>query len=167
MRLIGNFYSEWAHDRGNFHHTLLVTLVACAVGATASAAVILFLASSPITQPGAPSISPRPIVRNASEPPKAAQDGPMVETTPSPGAIVRNTGTSDVSKTAQEKLKVETAPSPAATGMVANRDESVTQTEAEHQTEAHSHQSRKHGRVREPYWRRFAHNFSPKPFGSW
>jgi hypothetical protein len=169
MRLIGNFYSEWAHDRGNFQRTLLVTLVACAVGGIASAAVILSLASPPISQPGAPSISPRAIVRNvgASEPPKAAQDGPVVETTPSPGAIVRNAGASEEPKTAQDEPKVETAPRPAATGMVVNRDESVTQTEAEHQAEVHSHQSRKHGRVREPYWRRFAHNFSLKPFGSW
>jgi hypothetical protein len=169
MRLIGNFYSEWVHDRGNFHHTLLVTLVACAVGATASAAVILSLASSPITQPGSPSISPRAIVRNvaASEPSNAAQDEPMVETTPSPGAIVRNAGASEEPKTAQDEPKVETAPRPAATGMVVNRDESVTQTAAEHQTEVHGHQSRKHGLVREPYRRRFAHNFSPKPFGSW
>jgi hypothetical protein len=141
MRLIGNFYSEWAHDQGNFRHILLVTLVACAVGGIASAAVILSLASSPMTQPGAPSISPRAIVRNvgASELPKAAQDGPVVETTPRP----------------------------AATGMVANRDEAVTQMEPEHQTEVRSHQSRKHGRVRGPYWRRFSHYFSSKPFGSW
>jgi hypothetical protein len=168
MRLIGNFYSEWTH-RGNSHHTLLVTLVACAVGATASAAVILSLASSPITQPGVPPISPKAIVRNvsASEPAKIAQEAPTVQTTPSSEAIMRNTGASEVPKTTQDGPKIETTPRPAATSILADRDESVTQTEADHQSAVHSHQSRKHSRVRGTYWRRFAHDFLPKPFGSW
>jgi hypothetical protein len=50
MRLMGNYYSEWADVRGDTRRTVLVTLVACAVGATASAAVIFSLASSPTTQ---------------------------------------------------------------------------------------------------------------------
>ena len=169
MRLIGNFYSEWTHDRGNFHHILLVTLVACAVGATASAAVILSLASASVTQPGVPSISPQAIVRNTgvSESPKTAQDGPMVETTPSPGGAVRGAGASEAAKNVQD-APVEPTPRPAATSMVSDHDELVTQTEAEHQTEVHSRQSRKHGRVREPYWRRFAHTYSQSPrFSSW
>src|SRR6516162_2614638 len=92
MRLIGNYYSEWADARGDTRRTLLVTFVACAVGATASAAVIFSLASSPTTQSGVPSISPRAIVRNVGAPevPKTVQDGPVVEPTRSPQATVRN-----------------------------------------------------------------------------
>ena len=169
MRLIGNYYSEWVDARRDTRHTLLVTLVACAVGATAGAAVILSLASSPTTQPGVPSISPRPIVRDvvAFQAPKAAQDGTVVEPTPSPRARGQNAGASAVPKTEQDGTVVETTPQPAATSTVPSRDAPVTQTEAEHQAEAHSQQSRSHSRVREPYWRRFAHNSSPRPFGSW
>jgi hypothetical protein len=166
MRLIGNYSSEWPDTRGNTPHTLLITLVACAVGATASAAVIFSLASSTTTQRDVPSISPQAIVRDAraSEVPKTAQVG-----TPSPGAIVQNAGASEVPKAAQDG-PVEPTPRPA-TRTASGRDEPVTQTEAVQQTEAQSQQSRKHGRVarrwREPYWRRFAHNSSPRPFGFW
>jgi hypothetical protein len=166
MRSIGNYYSEWA-DRGNTRHTLLVTLVACAVGASASAAVIFSLVSSPTTQSSVSTISPKAIVRNtgASELPKTAQGGPAVEPTPSPQGVVRNAGA------AAQDEPVEPTQRPTATKMVSGRDEPMTQTEAEHQTEAQSQQSRKHGRVvrrwREPYWRRFAHNSSPRPFGFW
>jgi len=142
MRSIGNFHLE--RRRGQ---ALLVSLVAIAVGATASGAVILSLVGSPSTQPGVPSISQR--------------------------AIVRNTSASEATKTAQDRPAVETPPRPAATAMVSGRDEPATQTEEDHQTEAPSQQSRKHSRVvtrsREPYWRRpFAHAFSSSPrFGSW
>jgi hypothetical protein len=167
MRLIGNYHSEWADARRDTRHTLLVTLVACAVGATAGAAVILSLASSPTTQPGVPSISPRPIVRNivAFHAPKATQDGTVVEPMPSPRAIGQNAGASAVLKTEQDGTVVETTPRPAATSTVSSRDAPVTQRGAEHQAEAHSQQSRSHSRVREPYWRRFAH--LPRPFGFW
>jgi hypothetical protein len=172
MRLIGNYYSEWADTRGTAPHTLLVTLVACAVGAIASAAVIFSLASSPTTQPVAPSISPQAIVRDigASEAPKTGQGGPVIEPTPSPRATVRNAGASEIPKAAQD-APVETTSQPA-TGIASGQHEPVAQTEAEHhQTEAQSQQSRKHGRVarqwREPYWRRFAHNSSQRPFGFW
>jgi hypothetical protein len=166
MRWTGNYYSEWADTRGAKPHTLLVTLVACAVAAVASAAVIFSLASSPTVQPGVPSISPQAIVRNvgASEAPKTAQGGPAVEPTTS---IVRNADPSGVPK-ADGSVEPKSQP---ATIMASGRDEPVTQTGAEHQTQAQSQQSRKHGRVvrrwREPYWRRFAHNSSPKPFGFW
>ena len=145
MRFTGNFYSEWANARGN--HSLLVALVACAVGATAGGAVMLSLVGSPVTHPGVSSISPR--------------------------AIVRNAGTSEASKTVQDQPTVETPPRSAAIGMVSGRDEPATQTEEDGQAEVHSHESRKHGRVvipsHEPHWRRpFAHAFSPLPrFGSW
>src|SRR5215469_9440233 len=121
MRSMGNYYSEWADSRGNTRRTLLVTLVACAVGATASAAVIFSLASSSTTQSGVPPISPRAIVRNvaASEVPKAVQNEP-----------------------------VEPTSQPAANSMVSARDEPVTQTEAEHRAGVHSQQSRRHSRVR-------------------
>ena len=145
MRFSGNFFSEWHLRRGSSNHTLLVPLVACAVGAAASGAVILSLVGSPMTQPGVSSISPR--------------------------AIVRNVGASEPTKTAQDRPIIETPLRPAVTSAVSGRDEPVVQTEAEHQTEAQSQQSRKHRRVvrrwREPYWRRSAHNSSPKPFGFW
>jgi len=136
---MGN-YSEWSDARGHTRRTLLVTLVACAVGATASAAVIFSLASSPTTQSAVPSIAPRATVRNdgAFEAPKAVQNEP-----------------------------VEPTSQPAANSMVSARDEPVTQTEAEHRAGVHSQQSRRHSRVRYPYWRRFAHNPWPKPFGTW
>jgi hypothetical protein len=143
MRFTGNFYSEWDHARGgSCNRTLLVVLVACAVGATASGAVILSLVGSPSTQPGVPSISQR--------------------------AIVRNTSASEATKTAQDHPGVEAPPRPAATAMVSGHDEPATQTEEDHQTEVHSQKSRKHSRVvtrsHEPYWRRpFAHAFSPSP----
>ena len=152
---------------GITRHTVLVTLVACAVGATASAAVIFSLASSPATQPGVPSISPQAVVRNvgASEVPKTVQDGHAVEPTPSPRAI-----TSDPPKTTQDRPD-EPMPRPAVTSTASGLDDPVNRTEAEHQTEAPSQQSRKHGRVvrrwHEHYWRRFAHNSSPRPFGFW
>jgi len=160
MRLIGNYYSEWADARGDTRRTLLVTLVACAVGATASAAAIFSLASSPTTQSGVAPISPRAIVRNVAAPevPKTVQAGPQVEPTRSPQAAVRNAGAFETPKAVKNK-PVEPTSQPAANSMVSARDEPVTQTEAEHR----SQQPRRHSRVRYPYWRRFAHN----PFGSW
>ena len=164
MRSMGNYYSEWADTRRDTHRTLLVTSVACAVGATASAAVIFSHASSPTTQSGASPISPRAIVRNVSAPaaPKTVQDGPVVEPTPSPQVTVRKAGAFEV-----PKAPVEPTSRPAAGSVVSDRNEQVTQTEAEPRAEVHSQQSRRHSRVRYPYWRRFAHNPWPKPFGSW
>src|SRR6516162_220661 len=161
MRLIGNYYSEWADARGDTRRTLLVTFVACAVGATASAAVIFSLASSPTTQSLVPPISPRAIVRNVGAPevPKTVQDGPVVEPTRSPQATAR------VPKAVQNE-PVEPTSQPAANSMVSARDDAVTQTEAEHRAGVHSQQSRRHSRVRYPYWRRFAHTPSPRPFGT-
>jgi hypothetical protein len=167
MRLTGNYYSEWSDARGHTRRTLLVTLVACAVGATASAAVIFSLASSPTTQSGVPSIAPRAIVRNvgAPEAPKTVQGGPVVEPTPSSQATVRNAGAFEVPKAAQNE-PVEPTSRPAAS-MVTGRNEQATQTKVERQTEVHSQQSRRHSRVHGPYWRRFAHTLSPRPFGTW
>lgn len=172
MRLTGNYYSEWADAQGTTPHTLLVTLVACAVGVIASAAVIFSLAGSPTTQPGVPSISPQAIVRNvdASKVPKSSQKELEVEPTPSPRAMLRNAGASEIPNAAQdEPIEPTSRPAPAST--VSGRDEPAAQTEVEHQKEAQTQQSRKHSRVvrrwREHYWRRFAHNSSPKPFGAW
>src|SRR6516225_2616486 len=164
MRSMGNYYSEWADARGDTRRTLLATFVACAVGATASAAVIFSLASSSTTQSGVPPISPRAIVRNVAAPevPKTVQDGPVVEPTRAPQATVRNAGAFAV-----QNERVEPTSQPAANSMVSARDEPVTQTEAEHRAGVHSQQSRRHSRVRYPYWRRFAHNPWPKPFGTW
>jgi hypothetical protein len=142
MRFAGNFFSEW---QGGSHHTLLAAFVACAVGATACAAVVLSLVSSPTTQPAVSSNSPRAIVRNAGafEPTQSAQDHPLAETPSRPAAV---------------------APGPG---------EPARQAQENHEADAHGQESRKHGRVvirsREPYWRRpFAHAFSQSPrFSSW
>jgi hypothetical protein len=120
MRAIGNFYS-WAHVQGkSSHHAFFVGSVACAVGATASAAVILSLVDSPVRESGIPSTSARAIVRNAGtfEAPKTVQDRPMVE------APLR----------------------PAATETVSGRDEPVTQMEAGHQARVHG-EPQKHSQV--------------------
>ena len=137
MRFTGNFFSETR--RGSSNHSLLAALVACALGATASGAVILSLAGLPTTQPRVSSISPRAIVRNAgsSEPTETTQNRPVVE-----------------------------KPPPTISSTVSGRDKLVTQTEAEHQVEVHSEQSRKHSQQhsREPHWqRRFAHAFWQLP----
>jgi len=168
MRSMGNYYSEWADARGDTRRTLLATFVACAVGATASAAVIFSLASSSTTQSGVPPISSRAIVRNVAAPeiPKTVQGGPQVEPTRSPQATVRNAGAFEAPKAVQNE-PVEPTSQPAANSMVSARDEPVTRTEAEHRAGVHSQQSRRHSRVRYPYWRRFAHNPWPKLFGSW
>src|SRR5262249_33695275 len=64
MRLADNFYSEWTNvQKDSFGHTLFVTLVACAVGATAGAAVILSLVGALLVQRSVPSISPRVVAR--------------------------------------------------------------------------------------------------------
>jgi hypothetical protein len=164
MRSMGNYYSEWAGAWGDTRRTLLATFVACAVGATASAAVIFSLASSSTTQSGVPPISPRAIVRNVAAPevPKTVQGGPQVEPTRSPQATVRNAGAFEAPKAIQNE-PVEPTSRPAANSMVSARDDAVTQTEAEHRAGVRSQQPRRHSRVRYPYWRRFAHN----PFGSW
>src|SRR5215469_11214892 len=145
MRFAGNFFSEW-QGKGS-HHTLLAAFVACAVGATACAAVVLSLVSSSTTQPAVSSNPPRAIVRNAGAPEatQSVQDHPMAET-----------------------------PSrPAVNAVASSPDEPARQTQENHQAEVHGQESRKHSRVvirsREPYWRRpFAHAFSRSPrFSSW
>lgn len=127
MRFTGNFFSEGAHLRGGrSNHSFLVPLVACAVGATASGAVVLSLMGSPVPQPGPSSIPPRAIVRNAAPSgTETAKIQPVVET-PLPSAV---------------------------TAKVSDRDEPVTQTEAEQPVEVHDQQSRKHSQqhTRERY----------------
>ena len=109
------------------HHTLLISLVACAIGGTASAAVILSLVDFAMTRATVPPISPRAIVWNAS----ASQDTKTVSHT--------------YELVAQNSPVVET-PTPVA--MVSPSDEAVTQTQAEHPSEVHSQHLRKHSRVR-------------------
>jgi hypothetical protein len=84
MRSIENFHSERGHGQ-----TLLVPLVATAVGATASAAVILSLVGSPPPQHDVSSISPRPIVRDigASVVKETIKDQPTAETPLPPTGI--------------------------------------------------------------------------------
>jgi len=82
LRLIPNSSLEWAIRRDSPRHTLLVPFVACAVGATASAAVILALVDFATTQTSVPPISARAIVRDASafQGTTTAQNIPVVET---------------------------------------------------------------------------------------
>src|SRR5437763_3660678 len=87
--------------RDSSRHTLLVALVACAVGGTASAAVILALVDFAMTQASVPPLSPRAIVWNAS----ASQD----------------------TRTAQNSPVVERPIRLAATGMISSSDEPIAQ----------------------------------------
>lgn len=136
MRSIGNFHSEWGRGQA-----LLVSLVATAVGAVASATVILSLVGSPTTQPGVLSISPR--------------------------AIVRDLGASDVNKTVQDQLTSEIPLRPAGTNEVSTQTEAEHQPDV-HKLESPKH-SRVISRTREPYWRgRFTRAYSQLPrFSSW
>lgn len=134
MRFNGNSNSEWAPIRRERSH-FLVVLVACAIGATTSAAVILSLGDFPFTQTGVPPISP--------------------------SAIVRNVVTFESVKTSQGR-PIESALQSAIPVTVSGHDEPVTQGEAEHQGEVHSQQSQKERqqRSRESHSRgRFAHGF--------
>jgi hypothetical protein len=145
MRPTGNFHSEWAPVQGkSFHHAFFVASVACAVGATASAAVILSLVGSPVTESGIPSTSAR--------------------------AIVRNVGTFEAPKTVQDRSMIEAPLRPTATETVSG-DEPVTPTGVGDQAAAHG-EPQKHSRVlihsSKPYWRRFTHAFWARPrLSSW
>jgi hypothetical protein len=136
--------------------TLLVSLVACAVGGTASAAVILSLVDFAMTQASVPPISPRAIVWKAS-----AQNSPMVE------APTRLAATSLVSPADKPVIQNSPAVEKATpVAMVSSSNEPATQTKAEHPSEVHSQQWRKRTK-REHHWRRrFAHISSTR-FGLW
>jgi hypothetical protein len=135
MRSTGHFYSERGH-----RHPLLVPLVATAVGATASAAVILSLVGSPPTQPDISSISPRPIVRDV--------------------------GASVAKETVKDQPTAETPLRPTATNEVVTQTDAEHQPEVSKQ-EPRMHK-RVATRSRESYWRgRFARAFSQPRFSSW
>jgi hypothetical protein len=135
MRSIGNLYSQREHGQA-----LLVSLVATAVGVTASAAVILFLMSSPTAQPDVSSISPR--------------------------AIVRDIGGSETKEAVKGLPAVDTPLRPAGTNEVATQTETEHQPEVNKQ-EPRMHK-RVVTRSREPYWRgRFVRAFSQPRFGFW
>ena len=144
MRFAGNFFSEW-QGKGS-HHTLLAAFVACAVGATACAAVVLSLVSSPTTQPAVSSNS---------------------------RAIVRNAGAPEATQSVQDHPMAETPSRPAVNAVASGPDEPARQAQENHEVEVRGQESRKHSRVvirsREPYWRRpFSHAFSRSPrFSSW
>ena len=144
MPLNSNFYSEWTPARReSSHRALLLALVACALGAIGSAAVILSLVDFGTKPAEVPPISVRAIVRTASAP--------------------------DDTKTAKNSPMGETPIRQPEIGIVSTRDETVTQTEAEHPSEEHDQQLRTHSRLREPHWRpRFTRTFSRSPrFGFW
>ena len=151
--------------RDSSRHTLLVALVACAVGGTASAAVILALVDFAMTQASVPPLSPRAIVWNASasQDTRTAQNSPVVE------RPIRLAATGMISSSdepiAQNSPVIETPTRLAATGP---SEEPVAQTKAEHSSEVHSRQLRKHSRAatHEHYRRRLAHTFSPR-FSIW
>jgi hypothetical protein len=137
MRAIGNFYSEGRHRQG-----LLVSLVATAVGAIASAAVILSLLGSPATQPGVSSISPRAIVRE-------------------------KIGEPEINKTVSDRLTAETPVPPIGANEVATQTDAKHQPEVnKHESRKHS---RVVTRSREPYGRgRFGRSFRQLPhFSNW
>jgi hypothetical protein len=135
MRSIGNLY--WQREHGQ---ALLVSLVATAVGVTASAAVILFLMNSPTTQPDVSSISPR--------------------------AIVRDISASETKETVKGPPTADTPSRPAGTNEMATQTETEHQPEVnEQETRIHK---RVVTRSREPYWRgRFVRAFSQPRFGLW
>jgi hypothetical protein len=130
-----NFYSEWGRGQ-----TLLVSLVATAVGAVASAAVIWSLVDSLTTQPDVSSISPR--------------------------AIVRDIAASEVKKPVQDQPTAETALRPKGTNEVATQTDAEHQPEV-HKQESRKH-NRVASRWREPYWRGRSVRASSQPhFSSW
>jgi hypothetical protein len=138
MRFTGNFFSEWAHRGGSSsNHSLLISLVACAVVAAASGAVILSLVGSPVTEPNRSSASPRAIVRAAATPEATEIQG---------------------------RANVETPPQPAMTSRLSSGAEPVTQTESQQPMEVPSQELQKHNhqRTRESHWQgRLAHAFWP------
>jgi len=140
-------------------HTVLVSLVACAVGGTASAAVILGLVDFAMTQASGPPISSRAIVLKAS----ASQDTRTIQSNP----VVEPARANEPAPAAQNSPAVET---PTVVAAVSPADEPVTQTKVKQPPEVHSHQSRKHSRVSlsEHHWRRFAYKTSASPrFSLW
>jgi hypothetical protein len=148
--------------RDSSHPKLLVSLTACAIAGTASAAVFLCLLDFPMTPVAMPPVSPGAIVlnANASQDPSNLQNRPVLATPrvaasgtvfPADDAVARNTP------------MIEAATRLTGIGLT---NEPVTQTKAEHRAEVHNQQLRKHGRVaiREHHWRRrFAHTFSSAP----
>ena len=115
MRSNWTSYSESPFVRRERSYTF-VALLACAICATTSAAVILSLADFPVTRTGIPAVSPRPIVRNVGtfEPTKAPDHRPIESSLPS-----------------------------AMTSIGSGRDEPVTQADVEHQSEPHDQQAQK------------------------
>src|SRR5438876_11172707 len=101
MQLNRDSCSERPIRPDSSRQTFLVSLVACAVGGAASAAVILALIDFSMTQARVPPLSPRAIVWNAS----ASQD----------------------TRTAQDSPVVEPPMRPAATGMISSSDQPIGQ----------------------------------------
>jgi hypothetical protein len=107
MRLNRKSYSVWAAVRRE-PSSILVVLVACAIGVTTIAAVILSVGEFPIMQTGVLPISPRAIVQNV-------------------------TNSSQLTNSAQHSAAVESPlPSPALS-MVSGREEPVTHTQPKQQ----------------------------------
>jgi hypothetical protein len=143
------------------HPNFLVSLVACAIGGTASAAVVLCLLDFPMI-PGVPPISSGAIVRNASafQETGTPRNRPVVETarlvaiamiSPADRAVAKN---SPVLETPMRLVAIGAS------------DELATQMKAEHRSEVHSQELHKHARsaIREHHQRRrFTHSLSSSP----
>jgi hypothetical protein len=141
MRSTGNIYPEWSHmgREQSFRHSLLIVVVATAVGAIASAAVILALIDEPVTKSDALPISAR--------------------------AIISNVGASGGMPADQDRAMVPTNVQLTPTATVPASDVAAIHIEAANRPNVHSgHKSWKENRTgsrRVAYWRRFARAYSP------
>lgn len=141
MRLNRKSHSGWAAVRRE-RAPILVVSVACALGATTSAALILSLGDFPIMQTGVPPVA-------------------------APG-IVRNVSTWEPTKTAQDRAVAESPLPSAAPSMASGRDEPVAHSEVPHQRELPSQQRHRHQRVHGTHARRFANgSWRVTHFNSW
>jgi hypothetical protein len=145
MRSVGNFYPEWGHlaAPSTLRHSLFVTSVALAVGATASAAVMLSLVDSSAMQPRIVSTSAQTLVT------KAEASGASTTTQDLPTAVEKN-------------------PPPAITGTIHDDAVTTAPTDAGHRAAVHiGRKAREHRRVviqrRKTHRWQFARGFAPFP----
>jgi hypothetical protein len=134
MRLNGKSCSEWAAVRRE-RSPILVVSVACAIGVTTSAALILSLGNFPIMQTGVPPISPRALVRNVSS-------------------------TSQPTNIPKDAAVGESPLSSAVASIASMPDEVLTPSAAEHRGQMPSRQRQRQQRSRQPHWQGRSENGS-------
>jgi hypothetical protein len=163
MQLHRDCYSEWLFRGDSSRHTVLVSLMACAVGGTASAAVILSLLNFSIAPLGVPPVPPVAITDNASAP----QDTRIVAKALLLERPMRPAATSVVYPSDQSVAQNSPVIEPPPVALVSSSDEPVTRAKAEHPSAGHSQRLSKHRRVH--YWRqRFTHTAVPsRRFSFW